>query len=232
MQDPERPTKIMLRLILQVKKEIVAYIEEKISSLPEPKQGLPGKNGKSITGPRGPAGKAGAPGRDGERAIGTPGREGAPGKNGLPGKDGERGAQGAAGPPGARGPDGSPDTADDIRNKLELLPEGEKLAISAIEGLEERLVATEKSSRGMVGSGGTSAFGSVGHSPINESFVMDGVATSVILQQGVTAGGNAIFARMQGQLLDMITHYTVSGNKVSLTFTPQAGVTISFTYWP
>jgi hypothetical protein len=66
-------------------------------------------------------GKPGAPGKDGE-----PGKKGEPGQPGAPG-------QSIQGPPGK---DGSPDMAEDIRNKLELLEGDDRLDKKAIRGLD------------------------------------------------------------------------------------------------
>jgi prefoldin subunit 5 len=74
--------------------------------------GPTGKDGKSVTGPIGPMGPAG---RDGKDGIGIKGDRGADGK------------------------DGSPDTPEQIRDKLEELPEDEKLKIEAIKNLRQEL---------------------------------------------------------------------------------------------
>lgn len=96
-------------------------------------------------------GTDGVDGKDGKEGI-----DGVDGKNGKDGRDGKDGKQGSAGPQGPAGRDGrdgidgkngldgSPDTADTIRNKLELLPEGEKLAIEAIEDLRKELDALKE----------------------------------------------------------------------------------------
>ena len=139
------------------------------------------------------------------------------------GKDGKRGEQ------GKRGKDGSPDTGIEIADKLEALPEKDKLVIEAIKGLRKELDDLKKYQRT---SGGTMA-PSVLHWATHEKFPMNGVDTSVTLSQGVGAQGNAIIVRYQGQTLDMETHYTVSGNKVTLVgFTPSESTVISVTYWP
>ncbi len=70
------------------------------------------------------------------------------------------------------------------------------------------------------------------HSPIHQSFNMNGTDTSVTLREGVAAQGTAIFVRQNGQLLDLTTHYSVNGNKVTFTFTPAVNSIISVTYWP
>jgi hypothetical protein len=71
-------------------------------------------------------------------------KNGRDGKDGARGPKGDRGEQGRSvqGPPGkdgADGKDGSPDTADDIRNKLELLEGDDRLKIEAIKDLREEL---------------------------------------------------------------------------------------------
>lgn len=64
-------------------------------------------------------------------------------------KDGEQGLQGEKGERGERGDDGSPDMAEDIRNKLELLEGNERLRPEAIRGLVERLDEMEEKTKRM-----------------------------------------------------------------------------------
>lgn len=82
-------------------------------------QGDKGEPGQSIVGP---AGKNGRDGKDGQNIVGPAGRDGKDGESfvGLPGKDGN---------------DGSPDTAEQIREKLHTLTEAERLDAKAIKGL-------------------------------------------------------------------------------------------------
>lgn len=82
-----------------------------------------------LKGERGERGERGEPGE--------PGRDGRDGKDGRDGRDGKPGAPGQKGDQGEPGKDGSPDTAEDIRNKLELLFGDERLDISAIKGIEK-----------------------------------------------------------------------------------------------
>ena len=170
------------------------------------KDGRDGKDGKDgLPGPRGERGPVG-------RAIfGAKGDKGEPGKDGRDGKDGQ---------------DGSPDTGEQIIEKIRGI-----LGIEHVVGLKEVLDSYSKTLKG-IGSGGTGAFGSVGHSPIHEAFTMNGSDTSVTLQQGVTAGGNAILVRDRGQMLDHGVQYTVDGVKVNFTYTPDENAVISVTYWP
>ncbi len=124
-----------------------------------------------------------------------------------------------------------PLVGEDFRNALEALPDGEKLAIEAIQDLREELDELRKVRSAPGGGGGNL---DVSHWPRHEEFSMDGVATTITLIQAPGANGNAIFAcRYQGQVLDKDTHYTVDGNKITLVgFTPESGTIISITYMP
>lgn len=126
----------------------------------------------------------------------------------------------------------SPYTAEIIRDMLEGLQEDEKLTIEAIKGLREELDEIRKTKKGFTSGG--SLFGGISHTPTHETFTMNGSDTTVTLSQGVSAQGNAIIAlRYQGQVLDMTTHYTVNGNKITFVgFTPENGTIISVTYIP
>jgi hypothetical protein len=123
---------------------------------------------------------------------------------------------------------------EDYRNALEALPEGDKLAIEAIEGLRKELDSLKKLAGRSGGGGGTQGGITAAHAPLHETFAMDGIATTVTLSQGVAAQGTAIFGlRYQGQTLDLTTHYTVNGNRITFVgFTPEAGTVISITYLP
>jgi hypothetical protein len=69
-------------------------------------------------------GKDGKDGRDGQSIVGPQGEQGAPGET-------------IVGPAGRDGRDGSPDMAEDIRNKLELLEGEERLDAKYIKNLPE-----------------------------------------------------------------------------------------------
>lgn len=77
-------------------------------------QGPIGPQGETIVGPQGPQGPQGVPGRS---MIAL------------------RGPKGADGFPGPAGKDGSPDTAEQVRDKLELLQGDDKLDKNAIRGI-------------------------------------------------------------------------------------------------
>jgi hypothetical protein len=167
------------------------------------------------------------------------------GENGKDGKDGRDGKDGSDGVDGLNGKDADPDEiaalvlsmlpeekeylGEDFRNGLEALPEGDKLSISAIEGLEEELKKIRKVTGGQVyGASPSAMLNTMRH----EEFSMDGATTVVTLQHGVAAQGHAVVAlRYQGQTLDFGTQYTVNGNQITLTFTPENGTIISVTYF-
>lgn len=194
----------LLSSIQQLKEELTKKIDARLAEI---------RNGKD--------------GRDGRDGV-----DGKDGRDGRDGVDGTNGRDGVDGTHGTNGTDGSPDMAEDIRNKLELLDGDERLSIEAIRDLREALDALEK--RVVKGGGGGSGSPSVSHWPRHEAFTMDGVATSVSLTEGgVGAGGTALIVRYQGQTLDLTTHYTVNGNKITLVgITPSSGDIISITYWP
>lgn len=118
------------------------------------------------------------------------------------------------------------DTPEDIVDKLESLEGDDRLDWTAIKGLEDLVKTMTKKLQG------SNMVPSPQHWARHEAFTMDGIATSVTLTNGVGAQGNAIIVRYQGQTLDMTTHYTVSGNKVTLVgFVPDNATIISVTYW-
>ena len=122
--------------------------------------------------------------------------------------------------------------AEDTRNRLEVLEGPERLKTSAIDELDDFIDWVKKEFKKVVyvGSGPMS----VSHWPIHETFTMNGSDTTVTLQQAPAAQGTAIFgARYNGQVLDLSTHYTINGNKVSFVgFTPEADTIFSITYQP
>jgi hypothetical protein len=107
-------TKKSLNLILKTAEDLYEKaVEEKSSDSKERKELLAQMKeiiaeGKAI---------AFTPGKKGDK--GEPGKQGDPGDKGEPGKD------------------GSPDTAEQVRDKLETLKEEDRLDVSAIKGLEE-----------------------------------------------------------------------------------------------
>lgn len=138
------------------------FEEEVDERLLEAKNGLRGENGKDgADGAPGERGEPGAPGRDGKDGLdGAPGKDGKDGRNGIDGRDGKDGTPGHI-------KDLAP---QEVRDLLELLPEGEKLSIDAIENLREEL---SKKSKVVVSGGGITGRDIV--KPYDLSPYLDGV---------------------------------------------------------
>ena len=87
---------------------------------------------------KGEKGDEGYPGEDGiDGKDGLNGADGVNGRDGLDGLPGSDGNDGVNGENGIDGKNGSPDTSEQIRNKLEELKNEDRLDKSAIKGLEE-----------------------------------------------------------------------------------------------
>jgi len=115
-------------------------VEQTVSSLREEVAQKAERGEKGEKGDRGEKGEKGDDGKDGKDGIGI---DGVDGKNGKDGKDGEN---------------GSPDTAEDIKKKLESLKGKDRLSINAIFGWEN-LTNGQKS--GTIHRGGVSGVKSV-----------------------------------------------------------------------
>lgn len=189
-------------------------------------------------------GETGEPGEQGEKGdqgeTGPQGRQGIQGVKGDRGDKGEKGDKGDQGEAGisiegADGKDGSPDTADDIRNKLELLPDGEKLKIGAIEDLERRLDEIHKVARAQ--KGGNSIAYSRGQIKLYDlSSLLDGSTTTFPLPAfwRVLTVQSSSFPNALRPTID----YTVDAKVPSISFTTQitaaatlgAGQTVTVLY--
>ena len=130
---------------LVVLDEITA-LEEKVDALDKKvDEAVPDLNKvlKAVRGTDGEDGKNGRDGEDGKDSKvpgpkGEKGERGEIGPMGIAGRDGKDSTvPGPKGDKGDAGKDGSPDTADDIRNKLELLEGDERLDKKAIKGWED-----------------------------------------------------------------------------------------------
>lgn len=96
----------------------------------------------TIKGDKGDKGDTGEQGAQG--ASGKDGTDGKNGTNGLNGLDGIDGKDGANGQDGVNGKDGSPDTPEQVRDKLETLQDDNRLDVSAIKGLDDKLKGVSK----------------------------------------------------------------------------------------
>lgn len=119
-------------------KEIVDNTKREKSSEPLEIK-LQGVSLLTVKGDRGEKGEDGKPGKKGDKGdtvkgekgdTGEKGKDGLDGRNGLNGENGLNGVQGERGengPEGKKGENGSPDSAIEIKNKLESLSEDERL---------------------------------------------------------------------------------------------------------
>lgn len=115
-EDFARTLKMALQLLERMKQDVDAKLEAVKDGTPG-RDGRDGKDGKSIQGPKGEKGEKGDRGEPGQSIVGPAGKD---------------------------GKDGSPDMAEDIRNKLELLEGDERLSIEAIRDLREELDKLDK----------------------------------------------------------------------------------------
>lgn len=130
-----------------------------------------------------------------------------PGKQGKPGKD------------------GSPDTPEQIADKLNTLEE--RVDMKVIKGLKTYFDNLNKKLQSIKSSkGGGGGMGNVTH----QTFSVGSTTTSSSLNSNVAANGNAIWARYQGQMLVKDTHYTVSGSTITWLETFNDNTFVDVTY--
>lgn len=119
------------------------------------------------------------------------------------------------------------DTPEQIANKLNTLEE--KIDVSVIKGLKNKLLNLSLKGK-KKSSGGGGGMGNWQH----ESKTVNDSTTTVATSYKIGAGGFAILAFYQGQQIHRGTHYTVGGDRktLTLTFTPTAGgdTTIDIVY--
>lgn len=129
------------------------------------------------------------------------------------------GAEGPQGPQGEPGKDGSPDTAEDIRNKLEILEGDERLSIDAIRGLPEELEKIRKQRSNTVYVGGGSASGG----RIVKSYDLSDSLNGSLKTFSLPAFWRIISVHTSSSpnALRLTTDYTVDGAAMTITFTSQ-----------
>lgn len=146
------------------------------------------------------------------------------GPQGQRGPQGESivGPQGLRGEVGPQGKDGSPDTAPQVRDKLESLKKGEKLTIYAIEDLADLLEELKKW-RGEVGTfmslGGGGGFTSPVYNFVDDETptgTLNGVNTDFSVR-GIPYPGSLKVYR-NGQRLKVTKDYTLSSHGKTITF--------------
>ncbi len=190
----------------------VKEIKDNSPDLNKVLESVRGKEGKDsdVPGPKGDKGDMGQ---------GIQGIQGLKGDKGEKGEKGEKGDNGDKGIDGINGRDGSSDTSLQIRDKLETLKGKERLDISAIDGLEEKIKAIPERPT-------TTIFG--GRMPrfVKFSFAGNGSTTAFTLPHEPAGKGLALWAYYQGQWLQPATHFTISNLTFTTTFTAENGTII------
>ena len=143
-----------LERALKLEEGILAPVLESIDELEDKLEDLTSK--PEIKGDKGEDGREGIDGKNGK--DGQDGRDGKDGKDGKDGSDGLNGLNGVDGKDGIDGKDGSPDTAEQIVDKINTLPEepDKQIDIKHIKGwkkLIEEMIG--KSKTVFVGGAGT-----------------------------------------------------------------------------
>lgn len=193
-------------------KKIAVKRDARVKAIRESLQGVPGEQGM-----QGPQGEQGLTGEKGERGDtgpqglqGPAGRDGIDGAAGIDGKRGPQGAQGIQGdqgPQGIAGPkglDGSPDTAHDIRTKLESLPPSERLDARFIKNLPQSRTVFK-------GGGALSALAD--HVTIDKFVATAGQTTFLSTKPMV----KTLYFSINGATQTPTTDYTETAAKVTLT---------------
>ena len=129
--------------------EELTEVSEKLESINELFGGVNLQALEKIKGEKGDQGETGPQGEPGETIVGPVGPQGPQGSRGergesMVGPQGEPGVDGVPGAPGEAGKDGSPDTAEQVRDKLETLQEDDRLDAKAIKNLPQAIQQTGK----------------------------------------------------------------------------------------
>ena len=165
-----------------------------------------------MKGDTGEQGEKGDTGEQGER-----GEQGLQGERGEQGEKGEQSERGEKGETGADGKDGSPDTNEQIADKLNT--KEEIIEQSVIKGLKkdlDRLKAATTNMAGRIMGGGG------GRQPRVEDFEFDGdgTTTAFTLPAEPFGKGKLIWVYYDGQWLQRGKHFTIAGRTMTMTFTP------------
>lgn len=142
-------------------------------------------------------------------------------------KDGKDGMPGEMGLPAANG---SPDTGVEIRNKLEHLTGEDRLDVSAIKGLDERLKKVENKPASVFG-------GAMNYATVDLHIVDDetptgtvnGVNTDFVLN-GVPSPAASLKVYRGGARQRITQDYTLSGQTITFTVPPVSGEVILCDY--
>ena len=123
------------------------------------------------------------------------------------------------------GKDGSPDTPEQIADKINTLEE--KIEIKTIKGLKTYFDNIIKKIQDVKSNtSGRGGMGNVTH----KTFSVSSATTSSSLDYKVAANGNAIWVRYQGQMLVKDTHYTINGPTITWLETFNDNTFVDVTY--
>lgn len=139
-----------------------------------------------------------------------------------------KGEKGDKGDKGKQGENGSPDTPDQIANKLNTTKE--TIDASVIKGLLKTIEELKRAIRNKEkGGGGGGGMGNIQHETKDVSSGTTTVTTTYAISQN---GYGIMGAYYQGQLIMRGEHYTVGGDRKTLTlaFVPQDSTKIDIVY--
>lgn len=170
-------------------------------------------------------------GDKGERGESIVGPEGPQGPQGKSGKDST--IPGPIGPQGPAGRDGAPDTAEQVRDKIQSLKGDARLDKNAIKGLAEELGLIMRTIKAKIIAGKDGKAGGGMGNVQHESFDVSSATTTVTAAYPIGGAGYAIFGMYyNGQQVHRGSHYTVGTNRrtLTLTFTPEDSTKITIVY--
>jgi hypothetical protein len=147
-------------------------------------------------------------------------------KEGKDGKDGINGLNGSDGSPGAPGRDGSPDTAEDIVSKLESLTGQNRLDVSAIKGLEDRLKLIKPTPQTGFNYGALDLHLIDDETPTGTP---NGVLRAFVLSRAPSPIGS-LKVYVNGQRMRKTEDYTFSGSTITFNTAPPTGSVILVDY--
>lgn len=195
-------------------KEVKEEIKESIPNLDKVLESVRGTQG--IQGETGERGETGDIGPQGET-----GPQGPQGERGPKGDMGENGKDGEVGVPGKDGKDGSPDTKEQVRDKLEELKDGEKLSIQAIQDLSKILEELRKVEKGGKVGGGFSKIHMDRHFIDDETPTgsINGTNTSFTISKAPNPT-SSLKVYSGGIRLRVTEDYTISGRTITFNTAP------------
>ena len=178
-------------------------------------QGVPGKDGadgkdSKVPGPKGADGKDGKDGVDGKD-----------GRDGVDGKDGKDGARGKDGLKGKAGRDGSPDTGEEIIQKINKDKSDRLIRKSKVEGMDEieSLVRTAEVNSRWLGGGGSFVYAH----DLSDS--LNGVLTTFALP--ANARVIMVFSSSTPGVLRPTVDYTTTASTITFTSQIEPSTTLS-----